>query len=195
MNKHTCIASLLAMTLAFTAGCARQGEGGDDGDASTTETQSEAAQPAAGAAMSEADLQKALPPPQITPVTVTVNLSAAAKAEFARTGEVILLDAVYGGDPTQAGQSRINELGVVELGRVKREVKDGQATTLSEDVINKSLLEMTIGQPQLMVNVVSGKKASPQNVLNCDFYWETLAVAGKNGVNIGCKLLSEASSG
>ena len=190
MNKHARIASLLAMALAFTAGCARQGESDEEPDAAATDAQGEAS--SANAAASEADLQKSLPPPQITPVTITVNLSPAAKAEFARTGESILLDVVYGGDPTQAGQSRVNELGVVELGRVKREVKDGEATTLSEDVLNKSLLEMTIGQPQLMVNVISAKKASPQNVLNCEFYWETLAVAGKNGVTIPCKLLSEA---
>lgn len=192
MNKHTYILSFLAMTLAFTAGCARQGE--DDGDTNTATAEAQdASVTSAGSGMSEDDLKKSLPPAQITPVTITVNLSPAAKGEFARTGESILLDVVYGGDPTQAGQSRVNELGVVELGRVKREVKDGEATTLSDDVLNKSLLDMTIGQPQLMVNVTSGKKASPKNVLNCEFYWETLAVAGKNGVTIPCKLLSESS--
>ena len=186
------IAPVLAAFVIFGASCARQGSeeydanaAADSGDAVVDESAERGAH--------EAELRDALPPPEITPVDITVNLSPAAKAHFASSGETIQLEAVYGGDPTQEGQSRTNELGVVELGRVRREVKDGEKVTLSEDVLDKRLLEMTIGQPQLMINVKSGGKSSANNVLACDFYWETLAVAGANGVSINCKLLSEVT--
>ncbi len=191
MKIHA-ITVLTITAFAFAAGCARQDSADETGEDTVAGTAGIDA--AEAAAAREAELQKSLPPPDITPVTITVNLSPAAKAAFAANGESILLDAVYGGDPTQAGQSRTNEMGVVELGRVKREVGDGQPVTLAEDVINKSLLAMTIGQPQLMVNVTSGRKTTQDNLLACDFYWETLAVAGAGGVTIPCKLLSEVAN-
>ena len=64
---------------------------------------------------------------------------------------------------------------------------------LTEDVIDKSRLKLTIGQPQIMINVTSAKKKSRENLLSCAFYWETLKVAGKAPVVIPCKLLSEES--
>lgn len=191
--KIRLIVPLLVTVVAFGAGCARQGSEDElPDDATNADTAAEVDEAAAADGRGQA-LRDALPPPQITPVDITVNLSPAAKAEFARTGETIQLDVVYGGDPTQEGQSRVNELGVVELGRVKREVTDGETVNLSEDVLDKRLLEMTVGQPQLMVNVTSGRKSSPNNVLACDFYWETLSVAGERGVTIPCKLLSEVA--
>lgn len=185
------IVPFLAVVVALGAGCARQGSEDDIVEDTDDASAPAAVDDSAAAAAREDALRDSLPEAQITPVKITVNLSPAAKSEFAGNGETIQLDVVYGGDPTQAGRSRVNEMGVVELGRVRREVKDGETITLSKDVLNKGLLEMTIGQPQLMVNVTSGRKSSPNNVLACDFYWETLSVAGARGVTIPCKLLSE----
>lgn len=186
-------APVLAAVMLLGTSCARQGSEDDVAHDMDEGGTAPALDEQAAIAAQEADLRKSLPAAQITPVDISVTLSPAAKAAFASNGETIQLEVIYGGDPTQEGQSRINELGVVELGRVRREVKDGETVTLSEDVLDKQLLDLTIGQPQVMVNVTSGRKTSADNLLACDFYWETLSVAGTSGVNIPCKLLSEVA--
>lgn len=165
-----------------------------DPDASQQVQTTQGTQSDNSAAMSDEELQRSLPPPQITPVTVEVTLSPKAEAELKSKGESIALEIIYGGDPTQAASGKVNDLGVIELGRIKKELSGAEKITFSEDVINKSLLPLTIGQPQVMINVTSAKKTVPNNILSCDFYWETLSVAGKGTVTIPCKLLSEVQS-
>lgn len=199
MNTRLISIFPLALVLALAAGCARQGEAdstAEDATPEPTEQQqsADAADTVEAAQARDEELQKSLPPPKITPVTIKVTLSPKAEAELKRTGETVMVDVVYGGDATAAYVKENNEMGVIELGRVKRELKGADTFTLSEDVINKAQLTKTLGQPQLLINAISGKKSSPKNILACDFYWETLSEAGKGTVTIPCKLLSEVTS-
>lgn len=132
-----------------------------------------------------------VPPPVITPVTVKVTLSPKAEEEVRRTGAVVSVEATYAGDPNKASSGKANEMGVIELGKAREELKESGTVTFSKDVIDKTRLGWTIGQPQVMINVFSGTKPSPANILGCKFYWETLFVAGKAPVEIACSLLSE----
>lgn len=183
----------LALVLALSA-CKRQGEDASLGDAVETQTPDASTASKAPVEMSDEQLQKSLPPPEITPVTIKVTLSPKATAELQRTGEGILVDVVYGGDPTQKASSQANELGLIELGRVKKDMAGAGEIKLTEDVIDKNRLKLTIGQPQIMINVLSAKKVSRNNILSCGFYWETLKVAGQAPVVIPCKLLSEEAA-
>lgn len=197
MNIRTLVAPACLISLLTLGACTRQGEETDvaapPAEEAGASTAGQTAQTPPGQ-MSDEELKKSLPPPKITPVTVEITLSPQADAELKRTGEAISLEIIYGGDPTQAASSRVNDLGVIELGRVKKELKGAEKVTFSEDVINKSLLPLTIGQPQVMINVISAKKVLKKNILSCEFYWDTLSVAGQGVVKIPCKLLSEVKS-
>lgn len=187
---------MLPMVIALTfSACKRQGEDSALGDTDEAAPAAEApvATSSAPVEMSDDELQRTLPPPEITPVKVKIQLSPKAASELTRLGESVLVDVVYGGDPTQKASSQVNDLGVIELGRVKKELPGAGEIDLTEDVIDKSRLKLTIGQPQIMINVISAKKKSRENLLSCAFYWETLKVAGKAPVVIPCKLLSEES--
>lgn len=193
MNIRLISACSILLTATLFTGCARQGETETaDADTDTPTEQSVAAsEPPTSAAQSEEDLKRSMPAPKITPVTINLTLSPKATEEIKRSGETILVEVIYGGDPMASAQSQTNEFDLIELGRVKKELQGAETITLSEDVINKAQLAKTIGQPQVMINATSGKKSSNANLLNCDFYWETLSKAGQAPVNIGCKLLSE----
>lgn len=191
--KPALLITPIALMLALSA-CKRQGEEaslGDSAEPQATETSTASQAPVE---LSDEQLQKTLPPPEITPVTVKVTLSPKASAELQRTKEAVLVDVVYGGDPTQKASSQANDLGLIELGRVKKELPGAAEITLTEDVIDKNRLKLTVGQPQIMINVLSAKKTSSNNILSCAFYWETLKVAGQAPVVIPCKLLSEESA-
>lgn len=173
-------ASIAVLIALAASGCARQ-----ESEDATAASETAAAAPAAKPLN--------LPPPEITPVTVQVTLSPKAEAELKKTGETIVLEATYGGDPKPESESKANELGLIELGKKKLELKGAETVTFAEDVIDKSRLGLILGQPQIMLNAVSGKKSSPQNILGCKFYWDTLATAGKATVQLPCKLLSEGA--
>lgn len=178
-------ASAILTTLLFAAllmGCARR-EAADD---TTVPADTDVAAPAAGTAPAAPP-----PPPEITPVTVEITLSPAAEAQMKATSEAIAIEVTYGGDPAGNATADVNELGLIELGKVKRELKGPGTVLLTEDVIDKSKLEQIVGQPQIMINTLSAKKGSPENILACPFYWDTLSVAGKAPVKIDCKLRSE----
>lgn len=129
-----------------------------------------------------------VPPPVITPVTVKVTLSSAAAAEVQKSGKGIALEATYGGDPRSDAANKVNDLGLIELGKAQLILNGADTVKLTEDVIDKGRLAMVLGQPQIMLNAVS--EAKP-NFLACKFYWDTLATAGKGVVELPCKLLSE----
>jgi len=177
--SHAFAMLLLAATV---AGCARR-EAAEDETADTAQAPS-----ATAAAADPIDL----PPPEITPVTVEITLSPAAEAQMKATSEAIAIEVTYGGDPNAQAGDNVNEFGLVELGKVKRELKGAGTVLLTEDVIDKSKLAQTVGQPQIMINTLSAKKGSAENILNCPFYWDTLNTAGKAPVKIACKLRSES---
>lgn len=191
MNIRLISACSTILLAVLVTSCARQGET-ETAQTDTTSEQSIAApEQSASNTKSDEDLKKELPAAKITPVTINLTLSPKATEEIKRIGETIMVEVIYGGDPIASAQSQANEFDLIELGRVKKELQGAETITLSEDVIDKAQLAKTIGQPQIMINATSGMKASKGNILNCDFYWETLSKAGEAPVTIACKLLSE----
>ena len=172
-----------AMLLVLVSGCARQ----------ESEEEAVVAPPVTATAPVAAEEDYShLPPPVVAPVKLEVTLSPKAQAELSKLSEGIVVEAVYAGDPVPAASTQTNEFGLLDLGKATKELKGAGTVTLAEDVIDRSKLDLIIGQPQIMLNVRSAKKATPNNILACQFYWESVATASKQTVQIPCSLLSEA---
>lgn len=179
MAKSTSFFALVALVAAV-SGCARREE------ADTESTSEQAAQTAQSVAP-----EPVTPPPTITPVTIEVTLSPAAQKKLQEASESVSVEIKYAGDANAKSSAQANEFGLIELGKNTRELNGSGSITFDEDLIDKSKLGMIIGQPQVMINTTSGRKSTKENLLSCDFYWETLEVAGKSTVRIPCVLLSE----
>ncbi|NYZ62241.1 hypothetical protein [Luteimonas deserti] len=136
--------------------------------------------------------QAAPPPPELAAVKVDVQLSPQAEAKLRSLGENVRVEVIYGGDAAPDATIEPNEMGLVELSRTVHELDGSGTLQFSEDDIDTSRLDQIVGQPQLMINVISGKKTTPQNLLACAFYWDTLSAAGKSGVQIPCTLSEES---
>ncbi|PJK14741.1 hypothetical protein CO613_04510 [Lysobacteraceae bacterium NML07-0707] len=191
MNTRLISAYSILLSVALVTGCARQGET-ETAEADTDTVAQQPKQQPSSTRQDDKEPPKEPPPPQITPVTINLTLSPKAAEEIKQSGETIVVEVIYGGDPIASAQSQTNEFDLIELGRVKKELQGPETILLSEDVINKDQLEKTIGQPQIMINTTSGMKVSKENILGCEFYWDTLSKAGQAPVNIACKLLSES---
>lgn len=175
----------LAVMLIVLSGCARREDNSED--------------PVPGNKPADAALtapQKDVPlnaPPVVAPVTVNISLSPKAEAQLVSTGETIVVEAVYAGDPAPGASVETNEFGLVDMGKTQKEIKASGIVRFEEDVINKAMLPKVTGQPQIMLNVRSGKKASPSNILACTFYWDSVKAASAKTVEIPCKLLTETT--
>lgn len=181
MNKNLLVTSLLAV-LAI-SGCARREE---------AEPEDAAASQATGANSHE-EIEKQAPAATIAPVNVQVALTPAAEAALKSKSEKVLVVATYSGDPraSEQAQKQADASGTIKLGENKQVIDGAGSVTFQDDVIDKSRLALTFGEVQLTINVTSSKNATPENLLACPFYWETLAEASKQVVKIECKAMSE----
>ena len=180
MNKKTFTAALIAVLTV--TGCARREEEPETPAATVPAT------------ISEAEAEKLVPKATIAPVNVQVTLSPQAEAVLKSKSEKILVVATYSGDPRaseQAQQMADASSGMIKLGENKQLIDGAGSLTFQDDVIDKSRLGLTFGEVQVTINVTSSKTATPENLLACPFYWETLAEASKQTVKIECKAMSE----
>ncbi|KAF1686630.1 hypothetical protein B1992_06890 [Pseudoxanthomonas broegbernensis] len=179
MNTKTLALCLLLGLVA--SGCARREA---DDDAIAEETGIPAAQEQAPA-----------PPKEVAALKVEVTLSPAAEQKLKASGESVRVEVVYGGDPAPEATLTPNELGMIELGKKVFELDGSGVVEVPESAVDRSRLDQIVGQPQVMVNTTSGRKSTPENLLACAFYWDTLGTAGHDGIAVPCKLLTEAKGG
>ena len=142
----------------------------------------------------DADTIDSLSPPILVPISVNVTLSAEAQEQIASGRDTVRVEAIYSGTPKADAKTRVNQLGFIELGTAQRELKGSGKIIFSTDAIDKSRLGMIEGQPQVMINVVSGGDTAEDKKLACKFFWDTLEVAGRSEIQVPCKLKSEVAT-
>lgn len=182
MNKNLLITSFLAFLAV--SGCARREE---------TEPAADAATSQAAKANTRQEIEKQAPAATIAPVNVQVTLTPAAEAALRSKSEKVMVVAAYSGDPraSEQAQKLADASGTIKLGENKQLIDGAGSLTFQDDVIDKSRLGFTFGEVQVTINVTSSKSSTPENLLACPFYWETLAEASKQTVKIDCKAMSE----
>jgi hypothetical protein len=119
---------------------------------------------------------------------VKVTLSPKAAEELARRQETIVVFGYLFGLPKAGVPADMGEIG---LGNFKTEIKLGDTARFPEFELNASALGQTTGTPQVLVNVVSGRRSSPNNLLNCSIYEGDLSKLQKEELLITCKLITE----
>lgn len=172
-NLGTCI-----LVICFLIGCARR-EADEDGVGDTSPSPT---------------LEKAPPlipaPPPASSSSVELQLAVTPQAEqaLAEAGEIIILEVIYAGDPAPGAASALNELGLVEIGKITHELQGPGTLTLDTDALDQGRMAQIEGQPHVIVNATSSRRNSNQNLLACPFYWETLSVASRDGIQVSCDL-------
>lgn len=143
----------------------------------------------------------ALPPATGTPAQTTnafsvqVSLSAMARKQLADSKETIIVDADYFGYPTVAAQQQKvagSENPWLTLHQAQVEL-DAPGTahfaSVTLDEAQLGLIEKR--EPEVNINVYSGRKSSPDNLLDCGMFQDKLRIAAQTSVKIDCKLIAE----
>ncbi|MGY0559039.1 hypothetical protein [Lysobacter sp. A421] len=128
--------------------------------------------------------------------TVDVTLSDSAKEQFSSSGETVIVGATYFADPAaDAGEDVINDVGQVDLGSALVTLPGEGQAAFGSGGLQRDRLDLIEGEPQVNINVWSGRKSSPDNLLDCDMFQDAIAVAASQPVAIDCRLLDEGNQG
>lgn len=135
----------------------------------------------------------AAPVPTVPGFTVTITYSQKAMATLAAVKEtVIVADYLYGFPRKGTPKRLVDEMGQVDMGEVKDEVAPGAPATFARIKLNPAMTQWFDGQGlQLLINVYSGRKSSPNNLLDCGIYEGPLKAIQGQSIPIACKLIGE----
>jgi len=86
-----------------------------------------------------------------------------------------------------------DEVGQIDLGRYQTEIPSsgGQAVIDGAAVKRGRLAWLAATGPEVNVNVFSSRRSGPDNILDCAFFQDTVAVARRQTVTLACKLIGE----
>jgi len=143
-----------------------------------------------------AQQQKVKPaPPAATVAGFTVNITYSPKAKetlVARKETVIVFGYLYGSPRQGTPERYIDDGGQVYLGGLKDEIVPGATATFDRIKLNPAMMKWIDSQgTQLNINVASGRKSSPNNLLDCGIYEGSLKAVQGRSIPIACKLIGE----
>lgn len=125
--------------------------------------------------------------------TVTVTLSPKASQTLLTRKETIIVAAYLWGFP-KPGTSRkyIDGMGQVDLGDFTVEILPGREAAFRSFAINRdALTRLDRRGSQLLINVYSGRKSSPNNLIDCGIYEGPLKDVENKSIPISCKMIGE----
>jgi len=124
---------------------------------------------------------------------VDVTLSEKAKGRLDDGKETLRVFGYYSGSP-RVGASRkyISDEGEIGLGSFDVEFPVGSSARIEGVKGARDAFEQTDGKtPMVLVNVVSGRKSSKNNLLECSIFENRLDTIQAGHIPIACKLIAE----
>jgi len=125
--------------------------------------------------------------------TVTVTYSQKSMAKLVAGKETVIVVGYLYGFPIQGTPKQdVDHEGQIDMGQVKREIAPGATATFDHVKLNQPMMKWMDSQgPQLLINVYSGRKSSPDNLLDCGIYEGALSAVQGQSIPISCKLIGE----
>jgi hypothetical protein len=127
------------------------------------------------------------------PFNVVVTLSPAASATLRAKHESIVVAAMFYGRANARGQKLQDDWGQINWAPPDRvEINGAGVAAFGPRDINTALLDFFVDRkPEVLINVVSGRRSGPNNLLYCSVFEDSIYLAGSMGIRIECKLISE----
>jgi len=133
------------------------------------------------------------PSPEVQGFTVALTYSDKASATLATRHETVIVAGYLTCFPKQGTPKRlVDNEDQVSLGGIHDEIALGQTATFKTIKLDQAALKWADSQgPQLLINVYSGRKSSPDNLLDCGIYQGPLKDVQGKSIPISCKLIGE----
>jgi len=133
------------------------------------------------------------PAAALTGFTVKVTYSQKAMDKLVAGKETVIVVGYLYGFPKQGTPKRdVDHVGQVDLGEAKQEIAPAATATFDRVKPDQALVKWVNDQGlQILINVYSGRKSSPNNLLDCGIYEGSLAAVQGQSIPIACKLIGE----
>jgi hypothetical protein len=133
------------------------------------------------------------PPAAVFNFTVKITYSQKAMDTLAAGKETVIVAGYLTASPIAGTPKQyVDRMGEIGLGEVDREIAPGAIATFSNVKPTPAMMKWVDSQgPQLLINVYSGRKSSPNNLLDCGIYEGSIASVQGQSIPISCKLIGE----
>lgn len=125
---------------------------------------------------------------------IAVSLSNKAREELHSRREPLVALVSYYGDPTKQAERHADEVGHIQLSPSASTVELPVGATqvqVSGRQVRRERLAWIEGPVMVNVNIVSGRRSSPDNLLSCDIIDGPLQTVQKAPVKLNCSLITE----
>ena len=131
-------------------------------------------------------------------VEINITLSAKAATHLAAKNESIIAIASYSGEPKKSSEAAANKVnaigpdGMVNLTPTQESVEipgKGGSAVISGKNIDKQRLSWVTGPLNVNINIMSARKASADNILDCDFIDGLLSKVQAAPITLHCGLI------
>jgi hypothetical protein len=135
------------------------------------------------------------PAPAAAPTSFTVKVTYSQKAmdTLVAGKETVIVAGYLTASPIPGTPKKyVDDMGEIGLGQVNQEIAPGAIATFSNVKPTPAMMKWVDSSgPQLLINVYSGRKSSPNNLLDCGIYEGSLAAVQGQSIPISCKLIGE----
>lgn len=129
---------------------------------------------------------------RIAPFEIEISLIPKAKQRITGSNETIVIDIYFTGDPIDSSKVQFEEDGTFYAGAAKREINYGEIASFSDIKFPRSIYDQLIDKDvSFNVNVYSGRKSSPDNLLHMDFLDGKLSSLVNKRSKLNGKLIGE----
>jgi hypothetical protein len=146
-----------------------------------------------GPVLAQQTTKPAAPAAAVFNFTVKVTYSQKAMDTLVAGKETVIVAGYLTASPiTGTPKQYVDRMGEIGLGEVDREIAPGAIATFSNVKPTPTMMKWVDSQgPQLLINVYSGRKSSPNNLLDCGLYEGSVAAIQGQSIPISCKLIGE----
>jgi hypothetical protein len=126
--------------------------------------------------------------------SVNVQLSKTASTKLIDNKETIVVAGTFTGHPKQGTEARYLDIksGDVDLGDVKQEIRPGETAIFDQLNLNPDAMARIDSQGlHIVMDVVSGRRSSKDNLLDCDDYDGGFESIRGRTIVIRCQLIEE----
>ena len=122
---------------------------------------------------------------------VSVRLTPKAEAELQRRHETIAVLAYFYGIANLAGSKYSDDMGQIWwAGNDRIELNAPGVAKFIPRALNVTVLDyLQNRKPEVLINVVSGRRSSPDNLLACTVFEDSVYLAAAKGIQIQCGLI------
>lgn len=128
----------------------------------------------------------------VPPFEITVQLSEMAENKLKAINETIIISAMFSGIPKDTTIKEYMESGEFPIGEQMLEIQgQGTARFVDAKISKKDFEALSDKDIQVLINVYSGRRSDPNNLLDCDILQEPISKVRQQKNVLKGKLIGE----